>query len=286
MIAQPRPDAGARATVAHRSSLFPEFLGLVVRPQGNWAPVSAMVALMEEVGFDEPIVRAMVSRQKNRGWLVAEKRGRQRGYRLAERALDNLAMSDEFVWHPREEAPAEEGWVLVTFSVPESARAKRHVLRSRLAAVGFGALGRGTLIAPARMLDAAERVLEENNLREFVEVFLADLPPGADAARMIRRGWDIDELNAEYREFIEVYRPVAEQLESRLSGGPAEEQNAEAFRDYLLCFNRWRRLPLKDPGLPSAMLGPSWAGREAGKLFEKLVDMLKERALRHAATYW
>ncbi|WP_236791804.1 PaaX family transcriptional regulator C-terminal domain-containing protein [Amycolatopsis sp. GM8] len=284
MTTQHTPEPGARWAVAHPNSLFAEFLALIVRPAGGWAPVSAIVELMAELGFDEALVRAMVSRQKRRGWLEPEKRGRMRGYRLSELALTNIAESDKIVWHPREEARIEDGWVLVTFSVPESARTRRHLLRSRLGSLGFGAIGPGTLLAPARMEGPMNAVLRQYDLGRFVDVFHASLPSAADPAEVIGRGWDLAELNDAYLDFVEVYRPVAELWAAR--GTADGGRDAEAFRDYVLAFNRWRRLPLRDPGLPSHLLGAEWAGQDAGRLFEDLVDMLRDRAIGFARGRW
>lgn len=285
MHAQGKLIAEARAKPVHPASVFAEFLGMFVRPNDNWAPASAMVGLMAGIGFDEPAVRALISRQKSRGWLVPEKRGTVRGYRLGESALFGLAESDKIVWHARDEAPAADGWVLVTFSVPESVRAKRHVLRSRLAAIGFGTIGPGTLIAPARMLGPAQAVLRDHDLGEFVDVFFAQLPPGGDAAGIVCRGWDLTGLNDEYRDFVRVEEPIRALWESRSTVADAD-LDAEAFRDFLLAFNRWRRLPLRDPGLPHGLIGSKWLGRVAGELFERLVELLDARAQRHAIGFW
>ncbi|GAA1835941.1 phenylacetic acid degradation operon negative regulatory protein PaaX [Pseudonocardia ailaonensis] len=284
MTPQHTAEPGARWTAAHPSTLFAEFLSLVLRPAGGWAPVSAMVELMGELGIEEALVRAMVSRQKQRGWLEPEKRGRMRGYRLGEQALAGLTESDKIVWHPRAEARLEDGWVLVTFSVPESARTRRHLLRSRLGSLGFGAIGPGTLLAPARMEGAMNAVLRDHDLGRFVDVFHARLAPGGDAAEVIKRGWDLAELNAGYLEFLDVYRPVVALWSER---GPDDRgHDVEAFRDYVLAFNRWRRLPLRDPGLPTHLLGAEWAGQAAGQLFEELVDLIRDRAVDFARGRW
>lgn len=287
VIEHQRSVAEARAKPAHPSTLFPEFLGLFVRQRGGWAPVSTMVALMADAGFDAPAVRTLVSRQKSRGWLIPEKRGTVRGYRLGDKALHGLAESDSLVWHAPDPAASDAGWVLVTFSVPESDRQKRHLLRSRLAGVGFGTIGPGTLIAPARTLRVAREVLQSFQLSEYADVFLATLPEGTDVAGLVHRAWDLDELNREYAEFIRVEEPVVALWEGRQDSPAADTTiNAEAYLDYLFAFNRWRRLPLKDPGLPAPWIGPDWTGPTAGKLFERLVELVAMRAQRHADTYW
>lgn len=268
----------------HPRTLLVEFLGAFVRRHDDWAPVSAMVTLMGEVGLDGASVRTLVSRLKSRGWLEPEKRERVSGYRLTQVALDSLAEGDEVVWRARQEVSLEDGWVLATFSVPESERAKRHLLRSRLSGLGFGNTGPGVWIAPARMLVPARSLLSRLDLLQFVDLFTAQVAPGGDGTAeltgLIARGWDLGELDAEYHAFVVDRQPVADRWEKE------PRTDAEAFAEYVLALNQWRQLPFKDPGLPHELLGADWAGRAAGELFVRLVELLEEPARRHAGTFW
>lgn len=264
----------------HPRTLLVEFLGAFVRRHDGWAPVSAMVTLMGEVGLDGAAVRTLVSRLKSRGWLEPDKRGRVSGYRLSGTALDSLAEGDEVVWRARQEVSLEDGWVLATFSVPESERAKRHLLRSRLAGLGFGNTAPGVWIAPARMLGPARSLLHRLELLEFVDLFTAQVAPGGDVDELIGRGWDLAEIDEEYHAFLDDHRPVLARWNRRRG------TDREAFRDYVLALNQWRQLPFKDPGLPHELLGEDWAGLAAGELFVHLVGLLEDRAQRYAATFW
>ncbi|WP_432504539.1 PaaX family transcriptional regulator [Kineococcus arenarius] len=276
--------AETSVVAAHPRTLLVEFLGAFVRRQQGWAPVSAMVSLMGELGLDGASVRTLVSRLKSRGWLEADKRGRISGYRLTETALASLAEGDEVVWRARQEVSLDQGWVLVTFSVPESERAKRHLLRSRLTGLGFGNIGPGVWIAPARMLQPARSLLSRLQLLEFVDLFTAQVAPGGDSpealAGLIARGWDLAELDAEYHAFVRDQQPLAQRWQQQ----PGSDR--EAFRTYALALNQWRQLPFKDPGLPPELLGPDWAGLRAGALFVQMVDLLEAGAQRYAATFW
>jgi phenylacetic acid degradation operon negative regulatory protein len=50
--------------------------------------------------------------------------------------------------------------------------------------------------------------------------------------------------------------------------------------------DQWRKLPFRDPGLPSEVLAPDWSGPRAAAVFERLVAALEKPALAHAATHW
>ena len=257
------------------------FLGAVVRPMGSWMPIGGTVDLVTQLGLDAPSVRTAVFRLTRRGWLESEVRDGIRGYGLTPTALDALNAGDEIVWHAKQPANLRDGWCIVSFSVPESARTRRHQLRSHLSSMGFGNVGAGVWIAPARMRDAAVRVIAELGLTERCAVFVGDYAGGQDLTQLLSESWDLEDIDARYREFIARHCGVRARLES--GDGPDDRQ---AFVSYLGLIDEWRRLPYRDPGLPPEVLPADWAAPAAGELFERLVDLLGERALAYAAGYW
>ncbi|MFE0463159.1 PaaX family transcriptional regulator C-terminal domain-containing protein [Kitasatospora sp. NPDC058965] len=272
-----RPPATARRS----RTLLVSFLGAVVRPLGNWMPIAGTVELLAQSGLDAASVRTAVFRLKKRGWLDSRARSGQRGYDLTPVALEALAAGDEVIWHARQPADLGDGWCLVNFSVPESARAVRHRLTAHLASLGFGNIGSAVWIAPARMLPAARRAIAELDLTEQCAVFTGDYVGGQQLTAMVRTGWDLAGIDARYRAFIEEYGPHTDR--------PAADPGAagrHAFVTYLSVVDHWRKLPFRDPGLPPQVLTPDWSGPAAVRLFERLVAELDGRALAHAAQYW
>jgi phenylacetic acid degradation operon negative regulatory protein len=257
------------------------FLGSIVRRMGNWMPIAAAVDLMAQFGLDAPSVRTAVFRLKDRGWLVAETRGGRRGYALTPLALEALASGDEIVWHARQPANLAEGWCIVNFSVPESARAKRHQLRAHLASLGFGNVGTAMWIAPARMKGAAERAISELGLDKYAAMFTGDYVGGKDLSTLLYESWDLAAIDRRYNDFIAAFRTEASGLEAT---GVADTR--QAFITYLGVVDQWRKLPFRDPGLPRELLADDWSAPAAAALFERLVTLLEGRALAHAASYW
>lgn len=262
-------------------TLLVTFLGAVVRRMGGWMPVAAAVELMTQLGVDAPSVRTAVSRLKKRGWLVSEVRGGVRGYTLSAGALAALAAGDEVIWHARQPANLDDGWCMVSFSIPESERRRRQQLRAHLGALGFGNIGTALWIAPARMQTAAVQAITELGLTDSAAIFAGDYVAGRDLARLIRQSWDLNTINAGYQEFIDDHAPLLKQL----SAHAALEPRA-AFRAYLALIDSWRKLPFRDPGLPPELLGEHWNAPAATELFENLVALLEGRSLAHAAACW
>ncbi|TYC07632.1 PaaX family transcriptional regulator [Actinomadura syzygii] len=257
------------------------FLGAIVRRMGDWMPIAGTVDLIGQLGLDAPSVRTAVFRLKQRGWLVPEPRAGKRGYALTPVALKALAAGDEIIWHARQPANLDDGWCVVNFSVPESARAKRQQLRTHLASLGFGNVGTAMWIAPARMRSAAEQAVGELGLDKFAAIFVGDYVGGRDLSTLLYESWDLAEIDRSYREFITHFQPEVASLEG--SGDIALEH---AFITYLGAVDHWRKLPFRDPGLPREVLAEDWSAPEAGALFERLVTLLEGRALAHATGYW
>ena len=267
--------AQAPATViSHPRTLLLDFLGGFVRQTGGWVPVAALVSLMDEVGLDESSVRTAVSRLKQREWLTPDKRGGANGYTLSSLAVESYQQGDDVIWHARRPADIAEGWLLISVSIPESDRSRRHVLRSRLSALGFGNIGSGLWIAPARMQQKATSTLAQLELLEAADIFIAHYPDEKRLRDLVARGWDFAELDAGYRAFLADRSPIALQR-------TAAATDESDFVQYMLALNQWRVLPLIDPGLPRELLGDDWAGDAAGSLFENIVALTEAGALRH-----
>ena len=267
------------------------FLGSIVRRMGNWMPIAGTIDLMAQFGPDAPSVRTAVFRLKDRGWLAAETRGGRRGYALTPLALEALASGDEIIWHARQPASLAEGWCIVNFSVPETARAKRHQLRAHLTALGFGNVGTAMWIAPARMKPAAERAVAELGLDKYAAMFTGAYVGGKDLSTLLYESWDLAAIDQRYQDFIARFQPEAAVLEAAALEAAALEANGvadtrHAFTAYLGVVDQWRKLPFRDPGLPRELLADDWSAPAAAALFERLVTLLEGRALAHAASYW
>lgn len=255
------------------------FLGAVVRQMGGWMPTTGTIELMGQCGIDPNSARTSIFRLKKRGWLESQAASHQRGYCLTSLAADALAAGDAVIWHARKPADLADGWCIVHFSVPESARARRHQLRSHLAALGFGNIGTAVWIAPARMRPAAELAVAELGLGQYSAVFVGDHVGGKDLDALIRDGWDLPAINQRYSDFLDRFADEA-------AAGSEAADLRSAFSSYISVVDHWRRLPYRDPGLPPEVLPEGWAGPAAVEVFETLVARHEGRALAHAATHW
>ncbi|MFJ9607556.1 PaaX family transcriptional regulator C-terminal domain-containing protein [Kitasatospora sp. NPDC101176] len=258
------------------SSLIHTVYGEFVRRLDGWISIADLIALMAELDVDGPAVRSAISRLKKAGTLLQERRGGT-GYRLAPAMAPVFEEGDRRIFHSLEPAELADGWVVAVFSVPESERAHRHQLRSRLSWLGFGNAAPGVWLAPARLLPDARRLLERLGLTPYVHLFLsAEYAGFADLRTAVAGWWDFPAIEAQYAAFDDAWRPVAAELRPRPRTDPVE-----AFRAYVPMLTQWRRLPYLDPGLPEPLLPDDWNAVAARAVFTELHAQLAGPALRH-----
>jgi phenylacetic acid degradation operon negative regulatory protein len=270
---EPGGDVAARS--ARLRHLIVTVYGLYARSGGGWLSVAALIRLLADLGVDEPAVRSAISRLKRRGMLEARRQDGAAGYQLSAGALDILREGDARIFR-RHRATLADGWLLAVFSVPESQRDRRHVLRSELTRLGFGMVAPGVWIVPAHPQDATAETLRRLGLDAYADLFHADHLAFGDAAEKIRRWWDLDELERQYQAFIQAHEPVLRRWEQRR--GEPDRATDEAFADYVRAVTDWRRLPYLDPGLPVEVLPAGWIGIRAAEDFFALRALLEEPA--------
>ncbi|WP_340375355.1 PaaX family transcriptional regulator C-terminal domain-containing protein [Streptomyces sp. SS7] len=239
-------------------------------------PVAELIRLLAAVGVDAPSVRSSVSRLKRRGLLLPARTAQgAAGYELSEEALELLDDGDRRVYGA---APTgDESWVLAVFSVPESERQKRHVLRSRLAGLGFGTAAPGVWIAPARLYEETRHALQRLGLEAYVDFFRGEHLGFTPTVEAVARWWDLTAIAEEHEAFLDRHASVLHAWQHRPDTPPEE-----AYRDYLLALDSWRHLPYADPGLPARLLPADWPGARSAAVFHGLHERLRDAGAEFA----
>ena len=93
-------------------------------------------------------------------------------------------------------------------------------------------------------------------------ILLTTRPQSAESARALAQVcWQLDDLAAAYRAFLKAFGPVADDI-----AGGAQLGDVQAFQLRILLIHDWRRIVLRDPLLPRAMLPEDWPGTRALEL--------------------
>ncbi|MBT2479382.1 PaaX family transcriptional regulator C-terminal domain-containing protein [Streptomyces sp. ISL-94] len=256
-------------------SLIVTFYGAYGRAFEGPVPVSALIRLLGAAGVDAPSVRSSVSRLKRRGFLLPDRAADgSAAYELSQEARQLLDDGDRRIYGG---PPRSDEWLVAVFSVPEQERHKRHLLRSRLARLGFGAVAPGVWIAPAGLAQETGHTLERLHLTPYVELFRGAHLGFAPTAEAVARWWDLTSLAKQHEEFLDLHEPALRALQT--GPDPAPE---EAYRGYLLALDSWRRLPYADPGLPRELLPADWPGDRAAAVFTELHARLRDAGAQFA----
>ncbi|MFR0356633.1 PaaX family transcriptional regulator [Streptomyces sediminimaris] len=257
-------------------SLIVTLYGAYGRFADGPVPVAELIRLLAAVGVDAPSVRSSVSRLKRRGLLLPARTAQNAaGYELSPDARQLLDDGDRRIYAAT--PPGDEGWVLAVFSVPESERQKRHVLRSRLAGLGFGTATPGVWIAPARLYEETRHTLRRLRLDPYVDLFRGEHLGFAATAEAVARWWDLAAIAKEHEAFLDRHAPVLTAWEHRPDTPPED-----AYRDYLLALDSWRHLPYVDPGLPARLLPEDWPGVRSAAVFRSLHTRLRDAGAEFA----
>ncbi len=254
----------AAGTDSARSVLF-TVLGELVLPTGGEAWTSAFIDVFARLGVEEKAARQALMRTAADNWLGSERIGRRTVWRLtpaAERLLRDgtdrifgfAAVSED--WDGR--------WTMVIARTPETERAARHMIRTRLRWAGFGNVLPGVWMSPRSDRGTEVRqILEEAQLPDGY-LFTAEYQGGGSLAAMVGHAWDLDDLARGYEEFIQAFSQPA---------------SADPLARVIDLVHAWRRFPWIDPGLPAQFLPAPWSGTVAAKLFARLHAQWADEAI-------
>lgn len=252
------------------TSLLRTVIGLYLRDAGGWVTAKDMVALMAALGTSGTVTRTALGRLRKKDVVLQETRDGVPGFTLTEGAATMLARGDRRIYNPRSMS-ASDPWCLVSFSIPETEREKRHQLRRRLHWIGCGTVAAGLWICPDSLRLEVEEILADLELRDMATIFVTETPlVGGSLRAAASKWWDLDTVAELHKDFIREHRSVAARA------GDTVEANPDAFAAYVQCIDRWRIIPYLDPGLPAEFLPADWPGAEGVALFVRIVAAYAE----------
>ncbi|WP_376098718.1 PaaX family transcriptional regulator C-terminal domain-containing protein [Roseomonas sp. CCTCC AB2023176] len=235
--------------------------GDAVVPRGGSLWLGTLERIMAPFGVNPGGLRTAMSRLVEDGWLERSRQGRLSFYRLGPRG-EEFAAADRHIYAP-EERPWDGRFRLV-LGPADGARAA-------LLGAGWGTVGPDLLVGLSAASEGSEA---ESGLRielDSAAVQLRAVGRAADARALANRAWALEAVAARYARFAAAFAP--------LDG--AEPPPEEALPLRILLIHEFRRVALRDPNLPAALLPEPWPGAEARALAARLY-----RALLPASEAW
>jgi phenylacetic acid degradation operon negative regulatory protein len=228
-----------------------------------------LVRLLEQFGFSAGAARVALNRLVGRELLARNRDGRLVHYALTPRTVTVLAEGDRRIFTLGELPRVETTWTVLWHAIPEDRRLARTRLVRRLRFLGFGSVQDGTWLAPRDREAEVATLLAELDVTAHAGVLLGRPAAAIDFASFVARVWDLDELAARYRTFVERFR----------DHGFADDRQALLLRTRLV--HTFREFPFLDPELPEDLVPAPKHRAEAVRLFHDLYPALAPAAQRY-----
>jgi phenylacetic acid degradation operon negative regulatory protein len=255
-------------------SLLVTILGDSIAPRGGVISLGSLIQLAEPFGLLERLVRTSIGRLAQEQWVESQRSGRSSFYRLTSHGKARFAEATQRIYGTPPDS-WDGRWTLII--VPPSLKQLRDSLREELAWLGFGQLTLTVFAHPTHQEETIRTRLAELEASRLIVLRGSMLTQTSDA-NMVAAGWDLGELARRYRRFIDTFGPIATALPA-----PAIPPH-EAFVLRTLLLHEYRKIHLRDPLLPAALLPADWAGTDASALCRELYARVFPASERYLST--
>jgi phenylacetic acid degradation operon negative regulatory protein len=243
-------------------SIVITLFGDAIVPRGGSVWLGTLLEFFKTLDIDSGVVRTAMSRLAADGWLERNKVGRNSFYRLARKGRQTFDTATKHIYDP-----PPSGWTgrfeLLLIGSSEDRDASREALKN----AGFGSPLPGVWIAPS-----GAPVPEEAAGAIRLEVSAED----DSGSRLLRESWPLDRTADAYLKFMKTFEPLRAWI-----GRREPIADGDAFTARILLIHHYRRVVLRDPLLPTALLPADWPGRAARKLCGEIY-----RGLLPASEQW
>ncbi len=262
-------------------SLVVTVFGDSILPHGGTVWVGSLIRLLGPFGVNERSVRTAVQRLTAEGWLRNRSVGRRSDYAPTPASQPRFAEADQRI-HAAATPDWDGTWCQVLLGQAGISTSERDAARRELRWLGFGEISPTLLLHPTADLAPLQHALEDLALIGRAIVLegaaLAEEPLASrrELRELVRSAWRLDELALEYRDLLDRFGPLDEMTERHPLPDPEI-----CFALRTLAIHEFRRLVLRDPRLPAALLPEHWEGTAAQQLVTRLYRRLEARAEEH-----
>jgi phenylacetic acid degradation operon negative regulatory protein len=242
-------------------SIVVTLFGDAIMPRGGSVWLGTLLEFFKTLDIDGGVVRTAMSRLAADGWLERTKVGRNSFYRLTRKGRQTFDTATRHIYDPQVSDWTGRFELLLIGSGGD-----RDASREALKNAGFGSPLPGVWIAPSGV-----PVPEEAALAIRLEVSAED-----DAGRrLLSESWPLQRTADAYLKFMKTFEPL------RGSIGRRERlSDIDAFAARILLVHHYRRVVLRDPLLPAALLPKDWPGRAAralcGQIYRGLLPLSEQ----------
>jgi len=250
-------------------SLIVTIFGDVIAPRGGVVWLGSLIRTLAPLGISSRLTRTAVFRLVKEDILQTEHVGRRSFYSLTPSGRQQFDEATRRIYadpHP----DWDNQWCLVFTHLLTSEQ--KETIRKQLRRLGFGNFGTDFDAHPV-----PDRKLMHSHLQQldgysdivFMDGSLPTTETDTKVQQLVIDLWALDTLEAAYREFIEHFHPFLQTLDTGNAVNPAD---AFYLRTFLV--HEYRKVLLRDPGLPRTLLSSTWKGHTAYQLARQLYQAL------------
>lgn len=263
----PRISRIRRNLVLRSNSLLITIYGDAIAPREQAVWLGSLINLASLFDLSPRLVRTSAARLTADGWFDVERVGRRSYYGLSEQGLQRVRHADRRIYE-FDQAAWDGRWTLALLDGTMRASVRQH-LKRELLWEGFGQLAPGVFAHPRVDQDVLLEILEATGTRKLVAILCADGTSGHSShpiRSIMHETFRLASVDEAWTQFIARFEPALSELP-----GLSE---AAAFFVRTLLIHEYRRVLLRDPDLPEALLASDWPGRRARQLCRELYAAL------------
>jgi len=269
----PASSASAFTNKLHRglelraNSVLITVYGDVVAQRGQAVWLGSLIQLGGMFGLSPRLVRTSAFRLAADDWLTCTRLGRRSFYALSEAGLQRVQHAERRIYDFT--PPTWDGyWTLAILAagLPASARLD---LKRELRWEGFGELSPNVFAHPHANDPSLKEIIRSAGAQEQLVVLRAESIAAYSPKPLqtvMHATFKLDQVEAAFRQFVARFEPMLQQA--------AKLAPEEAFFVRILLIHEYRKVLLRDPNLPQALLPAAWSGLQARQLCDALYGQL------------
>ncbi|OMP67296.1 PaaX family transcriptional regulator [Domibacillus epiphyticus] len=263
-----------------RSLMF-TFFGEYIKHYGGEVWMGSLIKMMAHFNISESSLRGAVLRMVQQDYLKVRKIGNKSYASLTEKGRRRMEDGLARVYSVRN-SQWDGHWRVIIYSIPENRRELRNQIRKELGWTGFGMISNSTWASPNPLEDQVLEMAKTYDLEDHILLFKTSSILSHTNEEVIHKGWDLEEISAEYATFISNYEGKFEELKEKTWNGSLSEEDCFVMRTILV--HEYRKFLFVDPALPTDLLPEGWNGLKARELFFNLHQILSVPSTKHFET--
>ncbi len=258
-----------RGLILRANSLLITVYGDAIAPREQSVWLGSLIQLAELFGLSPRLVRTSAFRLTADDWFIATRIGRRSYYGLSEVGMLRVKHADRRIYEFK--LPEWDGqWTLVMLDASLRASARQH-LRRELLWESFGQVSPTLFAHPHADHRSLADILKAAKAEDQVAVLSAaslDAYARRPLQTIMHDTFKLTEVALAWKQFTARFAPMTDALRTLTP--------TEAFFVRTLLIHEYRRVLLRDPNLPEALLPADWPGIAARQLCEALYRGLLE----------